>query len=420
MTTASLPDARGRFGAYGGRFVPETLVPALDQLERAWRAAREDPAFRAELGELLTRFAGRETPLGEARRMGADAGGCRVLLKREDLCHTGAHKVNNTLGQVLLARRMGKTRIIAETGAGQHGVATATVAALFGIPCDVYMGALDVERQALNVFRMQLLGARVVPVESGSRTLKDAMNEALRDWVTNVADTHYIIGSVAGPHPYPALVRDFQSVIGEEARRQCLAIAGRLPDAVVACVGGGSNAMGIFSAFLGDPEVRLVAVEAAGYGLASGKHGASLAKGTPGVLHGSRSYVLQDRHGQIAEAHSISAGLDYPGVGPELSYLKDAGRIELMQATDGEALDALQYLARTEGIIPALESAHAISAARKVAEALGPGGLVMVNVSGRGDKDVEQVRRALEAKAAAKAKLPAARRGSANGKRRRA
>ena len=427
MTTVSLPDARGRFGAYGGRFVPETLVPALDELERAWRTAREDPAFRAELAELLTRFAGRETPLGDARRMSADAGGCRVLLKREDLCHTGAHKVNNTLGQVLLARRMGKTRIIAETGAGQHGVATATAAALFGLPCDVFMGAVDVERQALNVFRMQLLGARVIPVQSGSRTLKDAMNEALRDWVTNVEQTHYIIGSVAGPHPYPALVRDFQSVIGEEARRQCVAVAGRLPDAVVACVGGGSNAMGIFTAFLGDAGVRLVAVEAAGHGLASGKHGASLAKGTPGVLHGSRSYVLQDAHGQIAEAHSISAGLDYPGVGPELAYLKDTGRIELRQATDGDALEALQYLARTEGIIPALESAHAISAARKVARELGPDGLIVVNVSGRGDKDVEQVRRALAADAAdgprrpagARKRRPAARRPRVNGKRRR-
>jgi tryptophan synthase beta chain len=399
--TPVAPGARGRFGAYGGRFVPETLVPALDELEAAWLAAREDPAFRRELDELLARFAGRETPLSEARRMSADAGGCRVLLKREDLCHTGAHKINNTLGQVLLARRMGKRRIIAETGAGQHGVATATAAALFGLPCDVYMGALDVERQALNVFRMQLLGARVVPVESGSRTLKDAMNEALRDWVTNVRDTHYIIGSVAGPHPYPALVRDFQSVIGEEARRQILELAGRLPDAVVACVGGGSNAMGIFTAFVDDPGVRLVAVEAAGHGLSSGKHGASLAKGTPGVLHGSRSYVLQDAHGQIAEAHSISAGLDYPGVGPELAFLKDRGRLSLMQATDAEALEAFRYLARTEGIIPALETAHAVSAARKVARELGPDGLLVVNVSGRGDKDADQVRRMLEAGAGA-------------------
>jgi tryptophan synthase beta chain len=410
MTVAAAP---GRFGAYGGRFVPETLVPALDELEAAWKAAREDSAFQAELDELLTRFAGRETPLSEARRMSADAGGCRVLLKREDLCHTGAHKINNTLGQVLLARRMGKRRIIAETGAGQHGVATATAAALFGLPCDVYMGALDVERQALNVFRMQLLGARVVPVTSGSRTLKDAMNEALRDWVTNVRDTHYIIGSVAGPHPYPALVRDFQAVIGKEARRQVLELAGRLPDAVVACVGGGSNAMGIFTAFVPDAKVRLVAVEAAGHGLASGKHGASLAKGTPGVLHGSRSYVLQDAHGQIAEAHSISAGLDYPGVGPELSFLKDEGRLELMQATDAEALDAFRYLARTEGIIPALETAHAVSAARRVARALGPEGLLVVNVSGRGDKDADQVRRMLAA-----AEAPARRSGKKAARRR--
>ncbi|HET9598707.1 MAG TPA: tryptophan synthase subunit beta, partial [Anaeromyxobacteraceae bacterium] len=327
MTT--LPDAAGHFGPYGGRYVPETLIPALEELEAAWRAARQDPAFGRELDELLRRFAGRPTALGEARRMAAAAGGCRVLLKREDLCHTGAHKINNTLGQVLLARRMGKTRIIAETGAGQHGVATATAAALFGLPCDVFMGALDVERQALNVFRMQLLGARVVPVQAGSRTLKDAMNEAIRDWVTNVRDTHYIIGSVAGPHPYPALVRDFQSVIGSEARAQCIEVADRLPDAVVACVGGGSNAMGIFSAFLGDPGVRLVGVEAAGHGLDTGKHGAALARGRPGVLHGSRSYVLQTEQGQIAEAHSISAGLDYPGVGPELSWLKDQGRLEL-------------------------------------------------------------------------------------------
>jgi tryptophan synthase beta chain len=411
VTTQTWPDARGRFGAYGGRFVPETLVPALDELEAAWRAARADPAFEAELQELLVSFAGRETPLGDARRMSADVGGCRVLLKREDLCHTGAHKINNTLGQVLLARRMGKTRIIAETGAGQHGVATATAAALFGLPCDVFMGALDVERQALNVFRMQLLGARVVPVQSGSRTLKDAMNEALRDWVSNVRDTHYIIGSVAGPHPYPALVRDFQSVIGKEARAQVLARAGRLPDAVVACVGGGSNAMGLFSGFVDDRGVKLVGVEAAGHGLASGKHGASLAKGRPGVLHGSRSYVLQDAHGQIAEAHSISAGLDYPGVGPELAWLKDEGRLTLMQATDDEALESLQYLARLEGIIPALETAHAVSAARRLARELGPGGLLVVNVSGRGDKDVDQVQRALAEQAPRRRAKVAGKRG---------
>ncbi|HVP69603.1 MAG TPA: tryptophan synthase subunit beta [Anaeromyxobacteraceae bacterium] len=393
------PDARGHYGPYGGRFVPETLVPALDELEGAWLEARRDAHFREELTVLLTRFAGRPTPLGDALRMSAEAGSCRILLKREDLCHTGAHKINNTLGQVLLARRMGKRRIIAETGAGQHGVATASAAALFGLPCDVYMGALDVERQALNVFRMQLLGARVVPVEAGSRTLKDAMNEAIRDWVTNVRDTHYVIGSVAGPHPYPAMVRDFQSVIGEEARAQVLAIAGRLPEAVVACVGGGSNAMGIFSAFLEDREVALVGVEAAGLGLDTGKHGAPLARGRPGVLHGSRSYVLQTEGGQIAEAHSISAGLDYPGVGPELSWLKDQGRLRLMQATDDEALEALTYLARTEGIIPALETAHAVAAARTVARELGADGLLVVNVSGRGDKDVDQVRRALAARA---------------------
>jgi tryptophan synthase beta chain len=409
MSATPLPDARGRYGTFGGRYVPETLVPALLELEQAWRTARADPAFDAELNELLERYTGRETPLSEARRMSAEAGGCRVLLKREDLCHTGSHKLNNTLGQILLARRMGKKRIIAETGAGQHGVATATAAALFGLPCEVYQGAVDVERQALNVFRMQLLGARVIPVTAGSATLKDAMNEALRDWVTNVRDTHYIIGSVAGPHPYPAMVRDFQSVIGREARRQVLEVAGRLPDAVVACVGGGSNAMGIFSAFIDDPSVKLVAVEAAGHGLSSGKHGASLAKGRPGVLHGSRSFILQDPDGQIAEAHSISAGLDYPGVGPELAYLKDSGRLTLMQATDVEALDAFQYLSRTEGIIPALESAHAVSAARKVAKRLGKGGLVIVNVSGRGDKDVEQVRRMISVEPKAPTKRPARR-----------
>jgi tryptophan synthase beta chain len=396
------PDASGHFGPYGGRYVPETLVPALDELTLAWKEARRDPAFAEELTRLLTRFAGRPTPLGDALRMSRDAGGCRIVLKREDLCHTGAHKINNTLGQVLLARRMGKRRIIAETGAGQHGVATATAAALFGMPCDVYMGALDVERQALNVFRMELLGARVVAVQSGSRTLKDAMNEAIRDWVTNVADTHYIIGSVAGPHPYPALVRDFQAVIGDEARAQVLQLCGRLPDAVVACVGGGSNAMGIFSAFLPDRPVRLVGVEAAGHGLETGRHGAALAKGRPGVLHGSRSYLLQDDDGQIVEAHSISAGLDYPGVGPELSWLKDQGRIELRQATDDEALDALRYLARTEGIIPALETAHAVAAARDLARELGPKGLLVVNVSGRGDKDVQQLRAATEQRARAK------------------
>ena len=389
-----LPDAAGHFGDYGGRFVPETLISALEELETAWRSAREDPAFQSELSELLRNFAGRPTPISEAMRMSADCG-ARVLLKREDLCHTGAHKINNTLGQLLLARRMGKTRVIAETGAGQHGVATATACALFGIPCEVYMGALDVERQALNVFRMELLGARVIPVQAGSKTLKDAMNEAIRDWVTNVRNTHYVIGSVAGPHPYPALVRDFQSVIGREARAQCLELAGRLPNAIVACVGGGSNAIGIFSAFLDDPDVQLVAVEAAGHGLNSGRHGASLARGRPGVLHGSKSYVLQNAEGQIAEAHSISAGLDYPGVGPELSYLKDQGRISLAQATDDQALDALQYLARMEGIVAALESAHAVAEARKLGRRLGLGALILINISGRGDKDVDQMRRLL-------------------------
>ncbi len=385
-----------KFGEYGGRFVPETLMPALQQLEAAWREAREDASFRAELDRLLSTFAGRPTPLFEARRMTEDCGGAQIFLKREDLCHTGAHKVNNTLGQVLLARRMGKKRVIAETGAGQHGVATASACALFGIQCDVYMGAVDVERQALNVLRMKLLGARVIPVTSGARTLKDACNEAMRAWVTNVRDTHYVLGSVTGPHPFPALVRDFQSVIGREARAQILEATGRLPDAVVACVGGGSNAMGIFSGFLLDPEVELVAVEAAGEGLDSGRHGAALARGRPGVLHGSRSYLLQDAHGQVAEAHSISAGLDYPGVGPELAHLKDTGRITLAHATDAEALEALVYLSRTEGILPALESSHAIAEARRVARRLGPGRVLVVNVSGRGDKDLGTVQQHLE------------------------
>ncbi|HYV45520.1 MAG TPA: tryptophan synthase subunit beta [Myxococcaceae bacterium] len=382
-----------RFGAYGGQFVPETLMPALEELQAAYAAARADQAFQRELDDLLHRFAGRPTPLTPAHRMTADCGGATVVLKREDLCHTGAHKINNTLGQALLARRMGKKRIIAETGAGQHGVATATACALFGLQCEVYMGALDVERQALNVFRMKLLGATVRPVEAGSRTLKDAMNEAIRDWVTNVRDTYYLIGSVAGPHPYPTMVRDFQSVIGREARAQCVQLAGKPPDAVVACVGGGSNAMGIFTEFIPDPSVRLYAVEAAGEGLDTGKHGASLARGKPGVLHGSMSYVLQDAHGQIAEAHSISAGLDYPGVGPELADLKDRGRLQLRQATDAEALQAFEYLARAEGIIPALESAHAVSEARKIARELGSGSVLLVNVSGRGDKDIHQVMR---------------------------
>ncbi|MGD0895208.1 MAG: tryptophan synthase subunit beta [Acidimicrobiales bacterium] len=395
MTTDMAADDQGWFGPYGGRFVPETLVPALDELEAAWRAARVDPGFRAELAALLSDFAGRPTPLSEASRMAADCGGARIYLKREDLAHTGAHKINNTLGQVLLARRTGKTRVIAETGAGQHGVATATACALFGIDCEIFMGSVDVRRQALNVTRMELLGARVIEVTSGSQTLKDAMNEAIRDWIATSATTHYVIGSVAGPHPYPSMVAEFQSVIGTEARAQCLERTGRLPSAVVACVGGGSNAMGVFGAFLAD-DVRLVAVEAGGEGIASGRHGASLGFGRPGVLHGSRSYVLQDDDGQITEAHSVSAGLDYPGVGPQLAYLRDQGRITVTYATDAEAVGAVAYLARTEGIIPALESAHAVVEARKLAASLGPDDVVLVNVSGRGDKDVGELARIAE------------------------
>jgi tryptophan synthase beta chain len=392
MESEMTSNGAGWFGPYGGRFVPETLVPALDELEGAWREARVDPGFRAELDSLLRDFAGRPTPLSEAKRMTRDCGGAQVYLKREDLCHTGAHKINNTLGQVLLARRTGKTRVIAETGAGQHGVATATACALFGIRCEIFMGAVDVRRQALNVTRMELLGARVIEVTSGSQTLKDAMNEAIRDWIATSATTHYVIGSVAGPHPYPTMVAEFQSVIGREARAQCLDRVGQLPSAVVACVGGGSNSMGIFGAFL-DDEVALVAVEAGGEGIESGRHGASLGCGRPGVLHGSRSYVLQDDDGQIREAHSVSAGLDYPGVGPQLAQLRDLGRITVTSATDGEAVDAAVYLARTEGIIPALESAHAISHARKLARSLGADDVVVVNVSGRGDKDVAELTR---------------------------
>ncbi len=392
MESGLSSDGAGWFGPYGGRFVPETLVPALDELEGAWLEARVDPGFRAELDALLRDFAGRPTPLSEAKRMTRDCGGARVYLKREDLCHTGAHKINNTLGQVLLARRTGKTRVIAETGAGQHGVATATACALFGIRCEIFMGAVDVRRQSPNVTRMELLGARVIEVTSGSQTLKDAMNEAIRDWIATSATTHYVIGSVAGPHPYPTMVAEFQSVIGREARAQCLDRVGRLPTAVVACVGGGSNSMGIFGAFL-DDEVALVAVEAGGEGIESGRHGASLGFGRPGVLHGSRSYVLQDDDGQIREAHSVSAGLDYPGVGPQLAQLRDLGRITVTSVTDGEALDAAVYLARTEGIIPALESAHAVSHARKLAGSLGADDVVVINVSGRGDKDLAELTR---------------------------
>ncbi len=380
----------GRFGPYGGRYVPETLVAALDQLAALYDAAREDPAFWAELDALLVEFVGRPSPLTEAPRL-SQAVGAKVVLKREDLNHTGAHKINNTIGQALLARRMGKRRIIAETGAGQHGVATATVCARFDLECVVYMGAEDVERQRLNVYRMQLLGATVIPVESGTRTLKDATNEALRDWVTNVPTTHYIIGSVVGPDPYPRLVRDFQSVIGREAREQVLARYGRLPHTVVACVGGGSNAMGIFSGFLDDAAVRLVGVEAAGEGIASGHHSATLSAGSPGVLHGSMSYLLQDADGQVAPAHSISAGLDYPGVGPEHSYLKDTGRVSYETATDAEALESFQALSRLEGIIPALETAHALAWVRRSAGNFPPDGVVLVCLSGRGDKDVAHV-----------------------------
>jgi tryptophan synthase beta chain len=391
--TTVLPPERaidGRFGPYGGRYVPETLVAALDELAALYDVARLDVGFWAEYESLLAEFAGRPTPLTDAARFGALAG-ARVLLKREDLNHTGAHKINNTIGQALLARRMGKRRIIAETGAGQHGVAAATICARFGLECTVYMGAEDVARQRLNVFRMELLGATVVPVESGTRTLKDATNEALRDWVTNVTTTHYIIGSVVGPDPYPRMVRDFQSVIGREARAQVLAREGRLPSLVVACVGGGSNAIGIFSAFLGDAAVALVGVEAAGEGLASGRHSATLRAGSPGVLHGSLSYLLQDADGQVAAAHSISAGLDYPGVGPEHSALRDSGRVRYELATDDEAVDAFGLLSRTEGIIPALETAHALAWLCASARERSAGDLVLVCLSGRGDKDVAQV-----------------------------
>jgi tryptophan synthase beta chain len=384
----------GRFGPYGGRYVPETLVAALDDLTALYDAVRVDPAFWAELDALLAEFVGRPSPISAAPRLSEEVG-APVLLKREDLNHTGAHKINNTVGQALLARRMGKRRIIAETGAGQHGVATATVCARFGLECVVYMGAEDVARQALNVYRMRLLGATVVPVESGTRTLKDATNEALRDWVTNVPTTHYIIGSVVGPDPYPRMVRDFQAVIGREARAQLLERIGRLPRTVVACVGGGSNAIGIFTAFLGDAEVDLVGVEAAGYGLQSGHHSATLSAGTPGVLHGSLSYLLQDADGQVAPAHSVSAGLDYPGVGPEHSWLRDTGRVRYDSATDGEALDAFQALCRLEGIIPALETAHALAWVRRSRGRWAADQPVLVCLSGRGDKDVAHVARLL-------------------------
>jgi tryptophan synthase beta chain len=385
------PDARGHFGAYGGRYVAETLMPLVLALEEAYEAAKKDPSFQAELSDLLEHYAGRESPLYFAERLTQHLGGAKVYLKREDLNHTGAHKINNTLGQILLARRMGKTRIIAETGAGSHGVATATVAARFGLPCTVYMGEVDMERQKPNVFRMRLLGAEVKAVTSGSRTLKDATNEALRDWVANVHDTFYIIGSVVGPHPYPAMVRDFQTVIGTETKAQMFSREGRLPDLVVACVGGGSNAMGMFYPFLDDAPVQIHGVEAAGDGVDTPRHAATISKGSPGVLHGSRSYLLQDADGQIIEAHSISAGLDYPGTGPEHSWLKDIGRARYFAVTDKEALDAFVLLSRLEGIIPALESAHAVAHAIKTAPQMKKDEIIAVCLSGRGDKDIFSV-----------------------------
>jgi len=396
-TKIEMPDAGGHFGAFGGQFVPETLMPALEELTRAYSEARQDPAFDEELRYYLKHYVGRPSPLYFAERLTRRLGGARIYLKREDLNHTGAHKINNTLGQALLAKRMGKRRVIAETGAGQHGVAAATTAAMFDMECAVYMGEEDIKRQELNVFRMRLLGAEVVPVTSGNRTLKDAMNEALRDWVTNVRSTYYLLGTVGGPHPYPMLVRDFQSVIGVEARAQLLEQEGRLPDCIVACVGGGSNSMGIFHPFLEDP-VRLIGVEAAGQGIATGQHAATLTAGQVGVLHGALSYLLQDPHGQVVEAYSISAGLDYPGVGPEHSYLKDSGRAEYVAVTDSEALEAFQLLSRTEGILPALESAHAVAYAAKLAPGMNSDQIMIINISGRGDKDVPAITQILGVK----------------------
>ena len=400
MTTdtpsTKLPDGRGRFGPYGGQYVPETLMAALAELERAYREAQVDAGFRRQLDSLLRDYVGRPTPLYFAARLTERLGGARIYLKREDLAHTGAHKINNALGQGLLVKRMGKPRVVAETGAGQHGVAAATVCAMLGLECVVYMGEEDVRRQALNVFRMKLLAAEVRPVASGSRTLKDAINEAIRDWVTNVETTHYLLGSVVGPHPYPAMVRDFQSVIGTEAREQMEAVEGNLPDYAVACVGGGSNAMGLFHPFYSDESVRLIGVEAAGQGVATGKHAATLSAGKPGVLHGSMSYLLQDRAGQVQEAHSISAGLDYPGVGPEHSFYKDSGRAQYVNVTDRQALKGLTLLSETEGIIPALETAHAIYYAAELAKTLPPEQTILICLSGRGDKDMEIVAHALE------------------------
>jgi len=386
-----LPDSAGHFGVFGGRYVAETLMPALLELEAAWGRLRRDRTFRREFMHWLGTYANRPTPLYFAERLSKRLGGARIYLKREDLLHTGAHKINNTIGQALVARRLKKARLIAETGAGQHGVATATVAALFGMRCEVFMGAEDVQRQSLNVFRMKLLGAEVRVVESGSRTLKDAMNDALRDWISTVRDTFYVIGTVAGPHPYPLMVREFQAVIGREARRQIRRTAGRLPDVCVACIGGGSNALGLFDAFRGDRRVRLVGVEAAGHGIETGAHAASLSAGRIGVLHGNKTYLLQDENGQIRNAHSISAGLDYPGVGPEHAWLKESGRAQYVTATDDEAVRALELLTETEGIIPALESAHAVAWVVREARRLGRGAVVLVNLSGRGDKDMNTV-----------------------------
>ncbi len=392
------PDDRGRFCGFGGRFVAETLMPLILEVERAYNEAKADPSFQAELDAYLKDYVGRPSPLWFAERLTRSLGGAKIYFKRDELNHTGAHKINSCMGQILLARRMGKTRIIAETGAGQHGVATATVCALFGLPCTVYMGATDIERQKPNVFRMKLLGAEVKPVTSGAGTLKDAMNEALRDWVANVRDTYYLIGTVAGPHPYPMMVRDFQSVIGDEAKQQLRAAEGRLPDVAVACIGGGSNAMGLFHPFLDDTSVRLIGVEAAGHGLDTHEHAASLSRGRPGVLHGNRTYLLQDEDGQIQEAHSISAGLDYPGIGPEHSWLHEIHRVEYVAATDDEALAAFQLCTRTEGIIPALEPAHALAHVAKIAPDMDPGNIILMNLCGRGDKDIFTVADALGVK----------------------
>jgi tryptophan synthase beta chain len=390
------PDEFGHFGIFGGRYVAETLMPLILEVEQAYESAKADPSFQAELDQFLTHYVGRPSPLYFAERLTEHFGGAKIYFKRDELNHTGAHKINNCMGQILLARRMGKKRIIAETGAGQHGVATATVCARFGLECVVYMGATDIERQAPNVFRMKLLGAKVVPVTSGTATLKDAMNDALRDWVSNVDDTYYLIGTVAGPHPYPAMVRDFQAVIGTEARDQMLAAEGRLPDSLVACIGGGSNAMGLFYPFLDDPDVWIIGVEAAGHGIESGKHAASLTGGKPGVLHGNRTYLLQDDDGQILDAHSISAGLDYPGIGPEHSWLNDSGRVEYVSVRDDEALEMFQLCSRLEGIIPALEPSHALAHIKKIAPDLPADHLMIMNMCGRGDKDVFTVADALE------------------------